>query len=54
MQGMIDTASEQILEFWGLVRKGREHCVTLLSELELLRGLIDPDCREEHGLVHVL
>jgi len=39
----VETANALILDLLGQVRGGREHCVALVSELDELKALIDPD-----------
>jgi len=43
LQEKVETANEQILDLLESVMKGREHCVQLLNEIDLLKKLIDPE-----------
>jgi len=42
LQRKVDIANEQILDLLESATRGREYCEGLLSELELLKALIDP------------
>jgi len=50
LQEKVEIANEQILDLLESVTKGREHCVQLLDEIDLLKKLIDPEDDKNKGL----
>ncbi|KAH7342218.1 hypothetical protein BKA65DRAFT_478120 [Rhexocercosporidium sp. MPI-PUGE-AT-0058] len=43
LQEKVDTANTQIMDLLDKVPKDRDHCVSLLNELALLKSLVDPE-----------
>jgi len=50
LQEKVETASNQIMELLKLATKDHEHCKALLSEVQLLKDLVNPDKPENKGL----
>lgn len=50
LQKKVETANDQILDLLHHAAHSREYCEALLSELELLKTLIDPDLDKNKGL----
>lgn len=50
LQGKVEIANDQIMELLSQATNSREYCEGLLSELEMLKALIDPRAEKNRGL----